>query len=96
MEELAAGLATACIMPVLRCAGQGDTLSGSISPVDVATICIGALHDPDADGVTFEVIDEWAKAPDEQPAGRHHAHVDICTVVWQDTCSQVKWQMTVT
>lgn len=58
-------------MQVLSCAGQGDTLSGSISPVDVATVCIGALRDPDADGVTFEVIDEWAKAPDEQTTGRH-------------------------
>ena len=87
MGELAAGKATACIMPALNRAGQGDTLSGSISPVDVATVCVGALRDPDADGVTFEVIDEWAKAPDEQPAGRHQAASGVCTVVWQCACS---------
>jgi uncharacterized protein YbjT (DUF2867 family) len=49
-------------------AGQGDTLNGSISPVDVAEICVAALRDPNATGVTFEVIDEWAKAPEEKVA----------------------------
>ncbi len=42
-------------------AGQGDTINGSISPVDVAAICVAALRDPNAAGVTFEVVDEWAK-----------------------------------
>lgn len=52
-------------------AGQGDTLNGSISPVDVATVCVAALRDPKADGITFEVIDAWAKAP-EGAKGVHH------------------------
>lgn len=45
----------------LERAGQGDTINGSISPVDVAAICVAALRDPNAAGVTFEVVDEWAK-----------------------------------
>lgn len=55
------------VLNVLQ-AGQGDTLNGSICPADVAAICVAALQDPAADGVTFEVIDEWAKAPAETAA----------------------------
>ncbi len=36
-------------------AAQGDTINGSIDPVDVAAICVAALRDHAAIGVTFEV-----------------------------------------
>lgn len=61
-------------------AGQGDTLNGSISPVDVAAICAAALRNPAADGVTFEVVDEWAKAPDEKAAPTDAAADDDAAV----------------
>lgn len=60
------------------CAGQGDTLNGSISPADIAVICAAALRDPAAEGVTFEVIDEWAKAPDEKAAPADEGDSGTC------------------
>lgn len=41
--------------PVKLKTGQGDTISGSICPVDVAAICVAALRNPATSGVTFEV-----------------------------------------
>jgi len=52
--------------PVKLKTGQGDTISGSICPVDVAAICVAALRNPATSGVTFEVVDEWGKAPEDQ------------------------------
>lgn len=49
--------------------GQGDNINGSISPADVAAICVAAVKEPSLAGVTFEVVDEWAKMPEDGPEG---------------------------
>ena len=54
----------------VRLIGQGDSINGSISPVDVAAVCVAALQDPAASGVTFEIVDEWAKALEGNPDGK--------------------------
>ncbi len=41
--------------PVKLKIGQGDNINGSISPLDVAAICVSALRNPTTVGVTFEV-----------------------------------------
>ena len=37
-------------------AGQGDTISGSISRADVAAVCVAALQSEAAQRVTLELI----------------------------------------
>ncbi len=37
-------------------AGQGDTISGSVSRADVAAVCVAALQSKDAQRVTLELI----------------------------------------
>lgn len=51
--------------PVKLKSGQGDNISGSICPVEVAAICVAAVREASLEGVTFEVVDEWAKGPDD-------------------------------
>ena len=37
-------------------AAQGDTQSGSVARADVAAVCVAALSDPAAKGVTMELV----------------------------------------
>jgi uncharacterized protein YbjT (DUF2867 family) len=44
---------------------QGDQVSGTISRADLAEVCLHALHHPNSDCTTFEVIEgEPCQQPD--------------------------------
>ena len=59
--------------PVKLRIDQGDKINGSISPRDVAAICVSALRNPITVGVTFEV---------GRPARLAQQDIMWCTCDW--------------